>query len=169
VESLEREQAVSRPNSSYQIEASIRGQPPDVRQRVRAEQSKPIVEALHAWLDLQFARLAGGSRLAEAIRYALSRWTALTRFVDDDRIDLDTNPVERAIRPVTLGRKNALFAAAMAALTDGRSVASLIEAAKLNGVEPYAWLRDVPSRMVEGHPHQRLDELPPWNEPCPYG
>ena len=156
-------EAVERIATLYEIEAAIRGHPPDVRQRVRAKQSKPIVEALHAWLNLQLARLPGGSRLAEAIRYALSRWTALTRFLDDGRIDLDTNPVERAIRPVTLGRKNALFAGSDGGADRWAVVASLIETAKSNGVEPYAWLHNVLARMVNGHSNQKLDDLLPWN------
>ena len=100
--------------------------------------------------------------MAEAIRYALSRWTALTRFLDDGRIDLDTNPVERAIRHVALGRKNALFAGSDGGADRGAIVASLIETAKLNGVEPFAWLRDVLARMVAGHPSRQIDQLLPW-------
>ncbi len=155
-------EAVKRIATLYRIEAEIRGKPSDIRQQVRATRSKPVVEAFRAWLDLQLVRLPGSSKLAEAIRYALNRWNALIRFLDDGRIDLDTNPIERAIRPVALGRKNSLFAG-----SDGRAdrwaiLASLIETAKLNDVEPYAWLRDVLIKMVEGHPMQRLDELLPW-------
>ena len=91
-------EAVQRIGRIYQIEAEIRGLPSDERRRIRGERSKPEVEALHAWLELQVLRLPGGSRLAEAIRNALGRWTALTRFLDNGIIDLDTNPVERAIR-----------------------------------------------------------------------
>ena len=144
-------------------EASIRGRPPDERQQVRASRGRAVVEALRQWLGFQLGRLAGRSRLAEAIRYALSRWTALTRFLNDGRIELDTNPVERAIRPVALGRKNALFAGSEGGAGRWAIVASLIETAKLNGVAPFAWLRDALTRMLEGHPVQAIDALMPWS------
>jgi len=157
-------EALERIAALYQIEAGIRGQPPAERQRVRSQQSQPLVEALKLWLELKLAHLPGRSRLAEAIRYALNRWSGLGRFLDDGRIDLDTNPVERSIRPVALGRKNALFAGSDGGARRWAVVGSLVETAKLNGVEPYGWLRGVLSRMVEGHPNQRLDELLPWNQ-----
>jgi transposase len=124
--------------------------------------SGPIVQALHAWLEAQLPRVAGRSTLAEAIRYALSRWECLTRFLHDGRIERDTNPVERAIRPVALGRKNHLFAGSDGGGDRWAIVCSLIETCKLNGVEPFAYLRDVLTRMVDGHPINRLDELLPW-------
>jgi len=130
---------------------------------VRAEWSRPLVEAMQLWLDLQLTRLPGRSKLAEAIRYALGRWTALSRFLDDGRIDLDTNPVERSIRPIALGRKNALFAGSEGGAKRWAIVGSLVETAKLNGIEPFAWLQDVLTRMVEGHPAQQLDALLPWH------
>ena len=102
--------------------------------------------------------------MAEAIRYALNRWPGLCQFLDDGRIDLDTNSVERSIRPVALGRKNSLFAGSDGGARRWAVVGSLVETCKLNGVEPYAWLRDVLSRMVDGHPSQRLDELLPWSQ-----
>jgi hypothetical protein len=114
-------EAVRRIATLYRIEAEIRGKPPDIRQRVRAERSRPVVEAFRAWLDLQLPRLSGGSKLAEAIRYALNRWDALIRFLDDGRIDLDTNPIERAIRPVALGKKTRFLLEAMGARTAGQS------------------------------------------------
>ena len=155
-------EALARIGEIYRIEATIRGRAPDERQRVRAEQSKPLVEAMHAWLSLQLTRLSGRSRLAEAIRYALGRWPALTRFLDDGRIDLDTNPVERTIRPVAIGHRNALFAGSDGGAARWATVASLIETAKLNGIEPFAWLRDVLTRMIDGHSARQLDELLPW-------
>jgi transposase len=99
---------------------------------------------------------------AEAIRYALSRWEGLTRFLHDGRIELDTNPVERAIRPVALGRKNHLFAGSDGGGERWAIICSLIETCKLNDVEPYAYLNDVLTRMADGHPVNRLDELLPW-------
>ena len=103
------------------------------------------------------------SGLAEAIRYALTRWPALCRFVEDGRIELDNNPVERAIRPVALGRKNHLFAGSDGGADRWAAVASLLETAKLNGVEPYTYLKDVLERMTNGHPMRQIDDLLPWN------
>jgi hypothetical protein len=98
-----------------------------------------------------------------AIRYTLSRWDLLCRFLDDGRIELDTNTVERAIRPVTLGRKNHLFAGSDGGAARWATVCSLITTAKLNDVEPFAYLRDVLERLSDGHPMSRIDELLPWN------
>ena len=156
-------EALERIAALYRIESRIRGQPPEHRQRVRTEWSRPLVEAMQLWLELQLTRLPGRSKLAEAIRYALGRWIALSRFLDDGRIDLDTNPVERSIRPVALGRKNALFAGSEGGARRWAVVASLVETAKLNGVEPFAWLQDVLTRMVDGHRAQQLDVLLPWS------
>lgn len=108
-------------------------------------------------------RLARRSGLAEAIRYTIARWTALDRVLDDGRVDLDPNTIERAIRPVTLGRKNHLFAGSAGGADRWAIVASLITTAKLNNIEPQAWLTDVLTRLTEGHLMRRLDELLPWN------
>jgi transposase len=97
------------------------------------------------------------------IRYALTRWSNLCCFLDDGRIELDTNTVERAIRPITLGRKNHLFAGSDGGAARWATVCSLITTAKLNDVEPFAYLKDVLERMSSGHPMSRLDELLPWN------
>ena len=147
----------------YEIEREIRGRPPDERQRIRQERSRPIIDELHNWLQEQLRWLPSRARLAEAIRYALGRWPALSRFLDDGRIELDTNPVERAIRPVALGRKNSLFAGSEGGARRWAIVASLIETAKLNGIEPYAWLRNTLARVVDGHSSHRIDQLMPWN------
>ena len=146
----------------YAVEAQVRGQSPAHRLAARRSLSKPIIDALHAWLEAQLPQLPGRSKLAEAMRYALSRWTALSRFLRDGRVELDTNPVERAIRPVALGRKNHLFAGSDGGGARWATVCTLIETCKLNGVEPYAYLRDVLTRMVDGHPANRLDALLPW-------
>ena len=106
--------------------------------------------------------LTGRSRLAEAIRYALKLWDGLVRFLDDGRIELDTNPVERAIRPIALTRKNALFAGSDRGAEHWAIIASLIGTAKLNRIEPHAWLTDVLERIVAGHPQSRIDDLMPW-------
>jgi hypothetical protein len=105
----------------------------------------------------------GGYRpLAEAIRYALSRWAGLTLFLDDGRIEIDNNTVERSIRPLALTRKNALFAGSDGGAEHWAILASLIETSKLNGVDPQAYLTDVITRIVGGHPQSRIDQLMPW-------
>jgi hypothetical protein len=114
---------------------------------------------MHAWLRLQLDRISGRSQLAEAIRYALGRWEPLSRFLSDDRIDLDNNPVERAIRPVALGRKNALFAGSDGGAERWAIIATLFETCKLHHVEPYRWLETAMTRMVAGHPNHRLSKL----------
>ncbi|MCK1280990.1 IS66 family transposase, partial [Bradyrhizobium sp. 61] len=155
-------EALRRIGELYAVEARVRGQSSPYRLAERRSFSRPIVQALHTWLEAQLPRVAGRSTLAEAIRYALSRWEGLTRFLHDGRIELDTNPVERAIRPVALGRKNHLFAGSDGGGERWAIICSLIETCKLNGVEPYAYLTDVLTRMVDGHPINRLDELLPW-------
>jgi hypothetical protein len=155
-------EALRRIGELYAVEADVRGQSPAHRLACRRSRSKPIVGAMRVWLETQLPLLSGRSTLAEAIRYALSRWEGLTRFLHDGRIELDTNPVERAIRPVALGRKNHLFAGSDGGGNRWAVLCSLIETCKLNDVEPYAWLRDVLTRMVNGHPANRLDELLPW-------
>ncbi len=156
-------QALERISKLYEIEAAIRAEPADLRKLVRQAQSRTLVEAMKRWIEQEHGRVPGRSKLAEAIRYALNRWDALTRFIDDGRIELDTNPVERAIRPVALGRKNHLFAGSDGGGARWATVSTLIETCKLNGVEPYTYLRDVITRMVDGHPASKLDELLPWN------
>ena len=147
----------------YAIEQDIRHQSAQQRQHVRALKSRSLVLAMKPWLESQLQRVPVRSSLAEAIRYTLARWSALCRFLDDGRIELDTNTVERAIRPVTLGRKNHLFAGSDGGADRWAIVASLITTAKLNGAEPYAYLKDVLDRMCSGHPMSRIDNLLPWN------
>ncbi|WBX86218.1 IS66 family transposase [Sphingosinicella microcystinivorans] len=147
----------------YEIEAAIRGRSPAHRLTQRQSSSRPHLAAMKCWLEDQLALVPARSTLAEAIRYALGRWKGLTRFLDDGRIELDTNPVERAIRPIALGRKNHLFAGSDGGGHRWAVICSLIETAKLNGVEPYAWLSDVLASMVDGQPANQLDQLLPWN------
>jgi transposase len=148
----------------YAIEAEVRGRPAEERRTVRQERSKPMVEALHAWLTVQLGRVSGRSTLAGAIRYALRHWTGLVLFLEDGRLELDTNVIERAIRPIALGRKNALFAGSDGGARHWAIVASLMATAKLNGVEPLAWLTDVLERMVSGRTKaHELERLLPWN------
>jgi transposase len=133
-------QALARIAEIYAIETEVRGRSADERQRVREARTRPMVEALKAWLEGQLERLPPRGGLAEAIRYALVRWPALCRFLDDGRIELDNNPVERAIRPVALGRKNHLFAGSNGGADRWAVIASLIETAKLNRIDPFAYL-----------------------------
>ncbi|MCH4895084.1 IS66 family transposase [Sphingomonas sp. SFZ2018-12] len=156
-------EALRRIGDIYAVEAKARATSPANRLAWRQSLSRPLVAALKKWLEAQLGLVPARSTLADAIRYALGRWASLTWFLGDGRIELDTNPVERAIRPVALGRKNHLFAGSDGGGHRWAVICSLIETAKLNGVEPYAWLRDVIERMVDGHPANRLDDLLPWN------
>src|SRR3954466_1940107 len=157
-------EALRRIGELYKVEAEVRGRPAEERRAIRQERSKPLVDALHAWLTVQLARVSGKSGLAEAIRYALRHWQGLVLFLEDGRLELDTNTVERAIRPIALGRKNSLFAGSDGGARHWATVASLVATAKLNGVEPLAWLTDVLERMVSGRIKAReLERLLPWN------
>jgi hypothetical protein len=122
------------------------------------------VDALHVWFQEQVPRLPGSSDLTKAMRYALRHWPGLVAFLDDGRIEMDTNVVERAIRPVTLNRKNALFAGSDGGARHWAIAMTLIATAKLNGVEPMAWLTDVLERVVSGlTKSHELESLLPWN------
>jgi transposase len=157
-------EALQRIAALYEIEADIRGQTAEHRKQVRQQRSRPLVEAMHAWLTELLGQLSGRSTLAQAIRYALNHWKGLIRFLDDGRFELDTNIVERAMRPVALGRKNALFAGADSGGKHWAIIATLIQTAKLNNVEPLAWLTDVLKRIVSGQTKRnQLDTLLPWN------
>lgn len=147
----------------YAIETTIRGQPPGTRQGVRRIKSRPLVEAMKTWLEAELNRIPPRGGVADAIRYALTRWNALSRLLDDGRIEIDNNTVERAIRPIALGRKNHLFAGSDGGAARWATVASLLATAKLNDVEPFAYFKDVLERMSNGHPMSRLDDLLPWN------
>ena len=125
-------EALARIAQLYGIEAEIRGQPAAVRQSVRQAKSRPLIEAVHDWLNAQLPRISKGSDLAKAMRYTLRHWAGLTLFLDDGRIELDTNTVEREIRRIPLGRKNALFAGNDAGAEHWALMATLIASAKLN-------------------------------------
>jgi transposase len=147
---------------AYKIEETVRGRPPDERRAVRQEKSKPQVMALRDWLETQLSKVSAKSPIAEAIRYGLNHWDGLVRFLDDGRIELDTNIVERSMRPVALTRKNALFAGHDDGAENWACIASLIETCKLQGIDPQAYLADVLTCLVNLWPNNRLDELLPW-------
>jgi len=158
-------EALERIAELYTIESQIRGSPPEKRRAARQERSGPVLEDLKPWLRSKLDLISQKTKLAEAIRYALSRWDGLTRFVDDGRVEIDSNVVERSIRPIALSRKNALFAGSDGGGEHWAVIASLIETCKLTGVEPQAYLADVITRIVNGHPNSRLDDLLPWAYP----
>jgi transposase len=159
-------EALARIASIYGIEAEIRGQAADQRRAARLARSRPLADDLKLWLEARLGTVSQKGTLAKAIRYGLSRWQGFTLFIDDGRVEIDSNTVERAIRPITLNRKNALFAGSDGGGEHWAILASIIETAKLNSVNPNAYLADILERIAQGHPVNRLDELLPWNYPC---
>jgi transposase len=155
-------EALERIGTLYDVERDIRGKPPDERKRQRQARSQLVADALRVWAEATVCQLSGRSELAGAFRYMLTRWTALTRAFDDGRIALDNNPAERALRGVAVGRKNYLFAGSDRGAERAAALYSLIETAKLNALDPEAYLRDVLSRIAE-HPASKLNELLPWH------
>ncbi len=156
-------EALRRIAELYAIEEAVNGRSAEERLLARAIHARPFVDAMKPWLERELGRIPERGTLAEAIRYALGRWDELCLFMKDGCVELDNNTVERAIRPVALGRKNHLFAGSDAGAERWACVASLIATAKLNDVEPFAYLKDILERMVAGHPMNRLDDLLPWN------
>lgn len=147
----------------YQIEAEIRGKDAGHRLAVRQAKSRPLVEDLRTWFEWQLPRLPGRGPTAEAIRYALNHWNGLEQFLADGRIELDTNSIERAMKPIILSRKNSLFAGSDEGGANWACMASLIETCKLNQVNPQVYLTDLLTRLVNGWPQSRIDELMPWH------
>jgi transposase len=155
-------EALARIAAIYAIEAEIRGQKAETRHSVRQQRSTPLVNELKAWLESQLAAVSRKSTIAEAIRYGLGRWDGLVRFLDVGRIEIDSNVVERTIRPIALNRKNALFAGSDVGGEHWAILASLIETCKLNAIDPQTYLADVLGRIAKGHPINRIDKLLPW-------
>ena len=155
-------EALDRIGALYDIERAITGQPAEVRLAARQEHSKPKVEAFRAWAEQQLTRIPGKGDLAKAFRYGLSRWSAFCLFLEDGRVAIDNNPAERALRPIGIGRKNWLFAGADTGAETLARAMTIIETAKLNGLDPQAYLADILDR-IHDHKINRLDELLPWN------
>ena len=146
----------------YAVEASVRGEAPEVRLAARSRHAAPIVQALKPWFEKQLSTISSGSTLAGDIRYALGHWTGLTRFLDDGRLELDTNPVENAIRPIALTRKNALFAGHDVGAENWALLASIVATCKLNDVNPVAYIARTLTAILDGHPNSRIEDLMPW-------
>ena len=162
-------EAVKRIDALFEIERSINGQSAKHRRDVRQELSTPLVADLESWMRAQRAKLSRGNDVAKAMDYMLKRWPAFTRFLDDGRICLSNNAAERALRGIALGRKSWLFAGSDRGGRRAAAMYSIIVTAKMNDVDPQAWLADVLARIA-GHSANRLDELLPWNwrplQPC---
>jgi transposase len=146
----------------YAIEAEIRGKDTSIRRSVRCERSRPLVAELEDFLRAQATRLSGRSEMGKAVAYLLNHWDGLTLFLEDGRVEMDTNLVENQIRPLTLTRKNALFAGHDEGGRSWSRLASLIATCKLNGADPYAWMKATLEAIAHGHPQSRIDELMPW-------
>ena len=155
-------QALDRIGALYGIEEEIRGKPVEIRREVRQARARPLLEDLRTWMEKSLRQLSPKSETAAAIRYALSRWRALVRYVDDGLLEIDNNPAERALRCVALGRKNYLFAGADSGGERAAAIYSLVGSAKLNGLDPELYLCTVLGQIAD-HPISRIAELLPWN------
>lgn len=154
-------QALMRMGEVFKVEAKIHGKPPDERRRVRQECTAPVLAELKAWMNATLTQVSAKSPMAMAVGYALSNWTALTRFVDDGSIEAHNNAAERALRGVAIGRKNYLHLGSDVGGQSAAVIYTLIGSAKLNGVDPQCYLRYVLERIAE-HPINRIEELLPW-------
>jgi hypothetical protein len=155
-------ETVRRIDALFEIERTINGKSADERHAVRQDLSRPLVAELEVWMRAELPKLPRGSDIAKAMNYMLKRWPAFTRFLDDGRVCLSNNAAERALRGIALGRKSWLFAGSDRGGQRAAAMYSLIVTAKMNDIDPQAWLADVLGRIAE-HPASRLDELLPWN------
>ena len=155
-------EAVQRIDALFEIERAINGKSAEERHSVRQELSQPLITDLEAWMRKERSGLSRGSDVAKAMDYMLKRWPAFTRFLDDGRICLSNNAAERALRGIALGSKSWLFAGSDRGGQRAAAMYSLIVTAKMNDIDPQAWLADVLARIA-AHPVQKLDELLPWN------
>lgn len=155
-------EVVHRIDALFDIERTINGKSAEERQAVRRELSKPLVDALQVYMQEQRAKLSRGHDLAKAIDYILKRWVAFTLFLDDGRVCLSNNAAERALRGIALGRKSWMFCGSDRGGQRAAAMYSLIVTAKMNHIDPQAWLADLLARIA-AHPAHRLDELLPWN------
>lgn len=154
-------EALDRIGALYSIEDTIRGRPPDERRRIRQEQAAPLLGYVEAWLEATLPKLSAKTELARAMRYSLSRWAALNRYVEDGRVEIDNNAAERSIRGIALGRKNWLFAGSDTGGDRAAAIYSLIETCKRNGIDPEVCLRSVLAHIAD-HPINRIADLLPW-------
>src|SRR5271163_3067149 len=155
-------EALERIAALYAIEKQIQGRPPEERREIRNTRSRPLLVSLKQWLEATLDKLSRKSDTAIAVRYALGRWEALLRYCDDGRLEIDNNAAERALRAVALGRKNYLFAGSDRGGESAARIYSLIGTAKLNGINPESYLRNLLCRIAD-HPINRIEELLPWN------
>jgi len=155
-------EALRRIAELYGIEAEIRGKPPHERQLVRQQRARPLLDDFGNWLRATLEKLSRKSDMAAAIQYALNLWSALLRYCDDGIIEIDNSAAERALRGVAIGRRNYLFAGADSGGERAAAIYSLIGTAKLNGIDPEAWLHHVLANIAD-HPVNRVDDFLPWN------
>jgi transposase len=154
--------ALERIGQLFNVEREVNGLAPETRRQIRRARARPVVDDLATFLDDSLPKLSGRGELAGAMRYARGRWEALTRYLDDGRLEISNNAAERAIRPLALGRKNYMFAGSDAGGERAAAIYTLVETAKINGLDPEAYLRGILGRIAD-HPINRIDELLPWS------
>lgn len=156
------EQALRHIGGLYEIERQVKDLSPADRLALRQQAAKPLADKYHEWMMVQRQRVPEGSGTARALDYSLKRWVALTRYLDDGQLPIDNNRIEQQIRPIAVGRANWLFAGSLRAGKRASAVMSLIQSARMNGHDPYAYLKDVLAGLPT-HPNSRISELLPHN------